>query len=62
MMDLNLSFLNLSFLLFKKGGLHWAQVFDNETMNVVFQEESLTRQGAIASILNFLQLQMEEIK
>lgn len=54
--------LDFSFLITKKGGLHWAQVFDNETMDVVFREESLTRQGAIASILNFLQLQMEEIK
>lgn len=54
--------LGFSFLITKKNGLHYAQIWHIDTDNLVFEEESLTRQGAIASILNFMQLQMEEIK
>ena len=44
----------MSFQIIEKRGLHYAQAFDTDSLNLVFEEESLTYQGAVASLANFL--------
>lgn len=44
----------LSFQIIQKHGLFYAQAFDIETMNLVFETECLTREGAAACLCNFL--------
>ncbi len=49
-----LSSLEVSIQIIKKGGLHYAQIFDCESLNLVFEEESLTIEGAVASVTKFV--------
>lgn len=38
----------------EKHGMFYAQIFDNESMNLIFDEECMTRTGAAARIGSFI--------
>ena len=50
-----ISSVEMSFQIVKKHGLFYAQAFDTDTMNLVFEIECVTRQGAAECLANFLQ-------
>lgn len=46
--------LEITMQIIKKNGLHYAQVWDTETMNLIFETDCLTRQGAECALANFV--------
>lgn len=46
--------MEVSIQVIHKHGLYYAQIFDCESMNLIWEEECLTRQGAAARIGSFL--------
>jgi hypothetical protein len=46
--------LEISMQVVSKNGLHYAMVWDTETMNLIFETECLTRQGAETCLGNFV--------
>lgn len=46
--------LEISMQIVSKRGLHYAQAWDIETMNLIFETECLTRQGAECALADFV--------
>lgn len=46
--------LEISMQIVEKNGMFYAQAWDIETMNLIFETDCLTRQGAEASLANFV--------
>lgn len=51
--------LEVSMQVIKKNGLFYAQVFEVETLNLVFETDCLTKSGAIAALANFVSETLE---
>jgi hypothetical protein len=49
-----LATLEISIQIIQKHGLFYTQIFDCDSMNLIFEEESLTRQGADNTAATFI--------